>query len=79
MIEKWPEAKKDLIDKKATEEFNNLQIIITSIRNIRSSYHIDPVKIIEAYGENNLIISKLARVNFIKEKAPFCECVFLNP
>jgi len=67
MVEKWPEAKKELLDKKSAAEFENLKNIISKIRNLRSIYHIEPAKIIEAYGENNPIISKLARLNFVGE------------
>jgi valyl-tRNA synthetase len=68
MIEKWPEADKKLIDKKAEKEFRELQKIISKIRNIRSSYHIDPARIIEAYSkkiENNEIVERLAKINVI--------------
>ena len=68
MIEKWPEAQKELVDKKAVEEFENLKNIIGKIRNLRSSYHIELAKIIDAYGIENIIIAKLVRVKFIGEK-----------
>lgn len=69
MIEKWPEADKKLIDKKAEKEFGELQEIISKIRNIRSSYHIDPARIIKASSKkvgNKEIIEKLARVKIIE-------------
>jgi valyl-tRNA synthetase len=70
MIEKWPEADKKLIDKKAESEFLEMQEIIIKIRNIRASYGIVPGKIIEALGKNiknSEIIEKLARVKFGNE------------
>jgi valyl-tRNA synthetase len=64
MIEKWPEADKKLINKKAVSEFESFEEIITKIRNIRTNYHIAPTQIIDAYGDasNKEIIEKLARV-----------------
>ncbi|PIP28173.1 MAG: valine--tRNA ligase [Candidatus Moranbacteria bacterium CG23_combo_of_CG06-09_8_20_14_all_35_22] len=71
MVEKWPVSDKKLIDKKAEKEFQDLQEMIGKIRNIRSSYHIDPRKIINAYSNkilNKEIIEKLARVKFSDPK-----------
>jgi valyl-tRNA synthetase len=65
MVEKWPLADKKLIDKKADAEFTSLQQIVTKIRNIRTSYHIDPGKKIQVYAkkiENKSVLEKLARV-----------------
>ena len=56
-----------MIDKKAEKEFEALQNIISKIRNMRSSYRIDPANMIEAGGKkikNIEIIEKLARVKF---------------
>jgi valyl-tRNA synthetase len=67
MVEKWPVVEKKLIDKKAEKEFQDLQEMITKIRNIRSSYHIDPVKIINAQinkNSNQEIIEKFGRIKF---------------
>jgi valyl-tRNA synthetase len=71
MVAKWPVADKKLVSKKVVADFENLQNIITRIRNIRSSYRISPAEIIEAYGKNiseKEIIEKLARVKIINEK-----------
>lgn len=67
IVEKWPVSDKKLIDKKAEKEFEALQNIISKIRNIRSSYRIDPANMLEAGGnriKNMEIIEKLARVKF---------------
>ena len=75
MVAKWPESEKELIDEKAEKEFGELQEAITKIRNMRSNYHIEPAKIISAYGENienieNIeIIEKLARIKISSGKA----------
>ena len=71
MIEKWPVTDKKLIDKKAEREFQKLQEIIGQVRNIRSSYKIDPVRVITAYSlkiTNQEIIEKLARVKIVNSK-----------
>jgi valyl-tRNA synthetase len=65
MVEKWPVADKKLIDKKADAEFTSLQQIVTKIRNIRTSYHIDPGKTIQVFAkkiENKEVLEKLARI-----------------
>ncbi len=65
MVEKWPVADKKLIDKKAQNKFSQLQQVVSKIRNLRSSYHIDPAKFIEAQTkkiENKEILEKLARI-----------------
>lgn len=71
MMEKWPKVDKKLIDKKAEKEFEHLKDIISKIRNIRSSYHIDPAKIVEAClkkSNNCEIIGKLARLDISSDK-----------
>jgi len=74
MMQKYPARQSELADASATEKFEDLQNVITGIRNIRASYHIKPADIIEAYGEiseNKEIIEKLARIKIIagqKEK-----------
>jgi len=71
MIEKWPKADNKLIDKKAVDEFQSLQEIITKIRNIRTNYHIAPTQIIEAYSaisDDKEIMEKLARVKITSDK-----------
>lgn len=70
MIEKWPEADKKLLNKKSEKEFVRLQEIISKIRNLRASYHINHSQIINAYAkkiENKEIIEKLARVKIMPE------------
>jgi valyl-tRNA synthetase len=72
MSAKWPEAESNLENEEAEKEFVGLQEAITKIRNLRSSYHIEPAKIINAFGEkieNVEIIEKLARVKISSEKA----------
>jgi len=71
MVEKWPSGDKKMIDKKAEKEFEDLREIIAKIRNLRSSYHINPSEIIKASAEkinNREIIEKLARIKFEKKK-----------
>lgn len=65
MVEKWPLVDKKLTDKKAESDFLALQKVVTKIRNIRTSYHIDPGKTICAYAkkiENKEVLEKLARI-----------------
>lgn len=71
MVERWPEADKKLVDEYAEKEFDNLQGIITKIRNLRANYKIDPSVIVKANGskiKNREIIEKLARLEIISEK-----------
>ena len=75
MVAKWPVADEKLIDEKAEKEFQKLQELITKVRNLRSSYKIDPARVIKAYAtkiENKEIIERLARVEiYIKgSKSP---------
>ena len=70
MVAKWPVSDDTLIDKKVEKEFEALRNIISKIRNLRSSYRINPADIIEAGGKkikNVEIIEKLARVKFEKD------------
>jgi len=65
MIEKWPKSEKKFIDQKAENDFSDLQEFIGKIRNIRSSYHIDPAGMIPASGKvkgDREIVERLARV-----------------
>ena len=65
MVEKWPVTDKKLIDKKAQIDFAHFQQIVTKIRNIRTSYHIDPGKTIQVFAEkaeNKEVLEKLARI-----------------
>lgn len=65
MVERWPMAEKNLLDKKAQLEFDNLRQIVAKIRNIRTSYHIDPGKTIQVFAkknENKEILEKMARI-----------------
>ncbi|MFZ2226187.1 MAG: valine--tRNA ligase [Candidatus Moraniibacteriota bacterium] len=65
MVEKWPVADKKLLDKKSQVDFAHFQQIVTKIRNIRTSYRIDPGKTIQVYAkkiENKEVLEKLARI-----------------
>jgi valyl-tRNA synthetase len=71
MMSEWPKSEKKFIDAKVQNDFVDLQDLIAKIRNIRASYHIDPIDLIEAYGKVKLekeIIEKLARVNIVASK-----------
>ncbi|HPN96770.1 MAG TPA: valine--tRNA ligase [Candidatus Moranbacteria bacterium] len=73
MVEEWPKAGKKEKDAKTEKEFKNLKDTIAKIRNLRSSYHINPAQIIDAYTEkteNKEIIEKLARVKIIEGETP---------
>lgn len=73
MVEKWPSADKKLVDKKALSDFAQLQQLISKIRNIRTSYHIDPAKTIKTYAkkmENKNVIEKMARLEIKLENKP---------
>ncbi len=66
MMAQWPKSEKKFIDAKVQNSFADLQELIAKVRNIRASYHIDPIDLIEAYGNEKIekeIIEKLARVN----------------
>lgn len=72
LVAKWPESDENLVDEKAEKDFIELQEAITKIRTLRSSYHIEPAKIINAYSESAesvKIIERLARVKISSEKA----------
>jgi valyl-tRNA synthetase len=67
----WPKADKKMINAKAQEDFSALQELVIKIRNIRSSYHIDPARKIEAYARDisgQEIIERLGRIRIITEK-----------
>jgi valyl-tRNA synthetase len=71
MVQKWPAADKKLINQKAEKEFEKIVAIISKIRNIRSSYHIDPATKLDVYAEKtqeNEIIERLARVKIMSGK-----------
>jgi valyl-tRNA synthetase len=71
IAETWPKAEKSLENEKAATEFSDLQSLIAKIRNIRSSYHIAPGRIIPAFAKdifNPEIIEKLARVKMSAER-----------
>jgi valyl-tRNA synthetase len=55
MIANWPKANKRLINQKAEKDFQFIQDIIKTIRNLRAEFKIDPSKFV-----NVLIISKEA-------------------
>jgi len=65
MMSQWPKNPKKCIDTKVQIDFADLQELIAKIRNIRASYHIDPVNLIEGFGKKKIekeIIERLARV-----------------
>ena len=65
MVAAWPKSEKKFIDANVMVDFADLQELIAKIRNIRASYHIDPIEFMEAYGEKKIekeIVEKLARV-----------------
>ena len=71
MIEKWPKSEKKFIDLKAQADFSDLQDLIGKIRNIRASYHIDPVSMMEAFGKlkaDKEIVERLARISVGADK-----------
>ena len=71
MMAQWPKNPKKCVDTKIQVDFADLQELIAKIRNIRSSYHIDPVNLIEGYGKKKIekeIIERLARVKIETSK-----------
>ena len=65
MMEKWPVADKKFLDKTAQMEFSGLKQVVAKIRNIRTNYHIDPGKTIQAYAKkagDKEVLEKLARI-----------------
>lgn len=48
-VTNWPHVQKNLIDKKADSDMALLIDVITSIRNIRATWHIEPQKRLAAY------------------------------
>ena len=86
MVATWPHIQKDLIDKKAESDMELIIGVITSIRNIRSTWRIEPKRFIAAYlksakkesretlAENEDYIKRLARIEELKivtkEKRP---------
>ena len=77
----WPKAEKKMIDAKAAGDFSVLQELIIKIRNMRTSYHIDPARKIEAYTKDITqqgVIEKLSRVKIVigkpKEKMLKVSC-----
>ena len=86
MVATWPHLQKDLIDKKAESNMELIIGVITSIRNIRSTWRIEPKRFIAAYlksakkesretlAENEDYIKRLARIEELKivtkEKRP---------
>jgi valyl-tRNA synthetase len=72
MVTEWPEVSEELVNDKAQKAFQLLQDAITSIRNLRAEYQVEPAKKIEAeivsnqfqniLDENAEIIKHLARL-----------------
>jgi valyl-tRNA synthetase len=66
MVAAWPKSEKKFIASDIKKDFQDLVSLITMIRNLKSSYRIDPVQILEVYCEGQIekdIIEKLARVS----------------
>jgi valyl-tRNA synthetase len=78
MIAKWPDIEKDLINKKADSDMEAVISVITAIRNIRSTWNIEPKRLVTAYlktasdkeravlEKNRDYIKRLARVEDLK-------------
>ncbi|MFZ5801055.1 MAG: class I tRNA ligase family protein, partial [Candidatus Omnitrophota bacterium] len=47
MVQPWPHLQKQMIDKKTEEKIRLLMDLVTSVRKVRSEWHIEPVKKIE--------------------------------
>lgn len=75
MIARWPKTDDGIAKfKERSKAFSHVREIITTIRNIRSTYRIDPKQLIdvtftgkqkEVITQNKAIIEQLARINFI--------------
>ncbi len=66
MVAAWPKSEKKFVDREFKKDFRDLVNLITMIRNLKSSYRIDPAQILEVYCEGKIekdIIEKLARVS----------------
>ena len=71
IIQKWPKVNK--IDKNSIEHFNDLQELVTIIRNLKAENKISPKKFPDCYlnskvlSKNDLeVVAKLSRVNLTK-------------
>ncbi len=73
MIAEWPRVEKLVINEALEKRFRTLQELITNIRSVRKEYTVAAGDIIDVLGgtvsmEEQAIVSKLARVTFVKEK-----------
>jgi valyl-tRNA synthetase len=81
MVESWPVANEKFIDEKAEKTFREMQGMISKIRNIRSSYHIDPARVIKSYAEkigDKEVFEKLSRLEIVEGKGSGLEIVGKN-
>jgi valyl-tRNA synthetase len=71
MVSAWPKSEKKFINIEAEKDFSDLVELITLIRNIRSTYHIDPAQPLDVCCEGKIekeIVEKLARVKVGKSQ-----------
>ncbi|EKE11428.1 MAG: hypothetical protein ACD_15C00079G0003 [uncultured bacterium] len=71
MVSVWPKSEKRFISSDTKKNFADLVDLITSIRNIRSIYRIDPAQPLEVYCDKKIekeIVEKLARVQIEKSR-----------
>jgi valyl-tRNA synthetase len=71
MVSAWPKSEKRFISSDTKKNFTDLVDLITSIRNIRSIYRIDPTQPLEVYCDKKIekeIVEKLARVQIEKSR-----------
>ncbi len=73
IVQEWPTAETSKIQPEIEKQFSTIQELITSIRNIRREYRIEPGKQLEVVDpgmeeSHTALIQHLARVEFVKEK-----------
>ncbi|GAJ12590.1 unnamed protein product, partial [marine sediment metagenome] len=78
MVQSWPHLQKDKIDKGCESEMELIIEVITAVRNMRSTWHIEPKKLITAHlkpttdkvrdilAASQDYIKKLARIETLK-------------
>lgn len=78
MIQTWPHTQKQMIDKDAEKQMNELIELVVAIRNMRSVWNIDPQRAVEAIlnvqeahtekilRENEELIKRMAKVSGLK-------------
>ncbi len=67
MIADWPKVDKQLISKKAEDNFAIIKEIVVKIRNLRAEYKVEPAKLVSAVvvGDENLIKDNEAIIKFL--------------